>query len=44
MHVHLSALDAFIQLLYLLILGFMIRFVTVKNKDNQLGKALAFIY
>jgi hypothetical protein len=44
MHIHLSALDALIFTLYLLIVGFLLRTIAGRNSDNALGKALAFIY
>jgi hypothetical protein len=44
MHVHAGVLDATIFAAYLLIVGFILRWIETRYPDSFLGKALAFIY
>jgi len=44
MHVHAGVLDAIIFAAYLLVIGFILRWVETRYPDSAVGKALAFIY
>lgn len=44
MHVHAGVLDAIIFAMYLLIVGFVLRWVETRYSDTPVGKALSVIY
>ena len=44
MHIHLSALDALVFTGYLLVVGFILRYLSTRYSQSSFGKALAFIY
>lgn len=44
MHVHASALDALIIAAYIILIGFLFRWLSARYPDSALGKALAFVY
>lgn len=44
MHVHVSAVSAFVAFLSVLIFGFFWRLVSMKLAGNKLGEAMAFLY
>lgn len=44
MHVHAGVLDAVIFAMYLLIVGFILRFIETRYPDTAIGKALSVIY
>lgn len=44
MHVHVSALQAVITFLYVIIIGFLWRAASIKLADRPVGRAMATIY
>lgn len=44
MHVHASALDAFVILAYMIIIGAAWRTIAANKSESALGKGMAFIY
>lgn len=43
-HIHASALDALVVFAYLVIFGFIWRFLSARWSERPVGKAMAFIY
>lgn len=44
MHVHVSPVEFFQVAAFIVIFGFAWRTIAAKNSDNEIGKAMAFIY
>lgn len=44
MHVHAGVLEAMIFAAYLLIVGFILRWIEARYPDSAIGKALSVIY